>query len=159
MDSFTFSFTVNAPLDAVARFHHDTRALTRLTPPPIVVQLHRVEPLAEGSISEFTMWIGPLPLRWRALHTHVDPLHGFTDTQTLGPMQHWQHTHTFTAEGPGVTRVHEHVEYQHRTGLRGLFTRLLFARPGLAFMFAYRRLATSRALEHAIWPATRAQQA
>jgi hypothetical protein len=44
-----------------------------------------MEPLAEGSISDFTLWFGPLPIRWTARHSHIDPLHGFTDTQVRGP--------------------------------------------------------------------------
>ena len=43
---FDFQFTVEAPLQAVATFHSDTRALKDLTPPPIITQIHRVEPLA-----------------------------------------------------------------------------------------------------------------
>ena len=147
MNAFDYSFTVRAPLRAVAAFHHDTRALRRLTPPPIIVQIHRVEPLAEGSISEFTLWFGPLPIRWTARHSQVDPLHGFTDTQIGGSMQHWVHTHAFADLGPELTAVSEHIEYQHPAGLRGLLTRLLFAPPGLRFMFWYRGRVTRRALE------------
>ena len=66
MPVFDFTFSVRAPLQAVAAFHHDTRALKRLTPPPVFVQIHSMEPLAEGSRSEFSMWFGPVPLRWVA---------------------------------------------------------------------------------------------
>ena len=83
MPVFDYAFTVRAPLARVAEFHRDTRALQRLSPPPMFVQLHRLEPLAEGSVAEFTLWLGPLPLRWRAVHSNVDPLGGFTDTNQL----------------------------------------------------------------------------
>lgn len=85
MPVFDTSFTVPAPLQKVAEFHRDTRALKRLTPPPVFVQIHSMEPLAEGSRSVFTMWFGPLPLRWTAIHSNVDTMHGFTDTQEKGP--------------------------------------------------------------------------
>ncbi len=147
METFQFTFNVDAPLEAVAAFHHDTRALKRLSPPPMIVQLHRVDPLAEGSISEFTLWLGPLPLRWKAVHTDVDRLRGFTDTQVSGPLGFWKHSHTFQDCGGGVTRVSERILYQHHPGLRGLLSRLLFSRPGLWFLFAYRRWATRRAVE------------
>jgi len=130
----------------VAEFHSDTRALVRLTPPPIFVQLHHIEPLAEGSVSEFTLWFALLPVRWRARHSNVS-VQGFTDTQERGPMKHWAHTHTFTDLGLGVVQVNEHIEYQHYFDLRGLLSRLLFAPVGLRFLFNYRELATRRALE------------
>ncbi|MGH2593536.1 MAG: SRPBCC family protein, partial [Anaerolineae bacterium] len=138
MPTFDFTFAVRAPLAAVAEFHRDTRALKRLTPPPIFMQLHRVEPMAEGSISDFTLWLGPVPLRWVAVHSNVDPQRGFTDTQASGPLRRWQHTHIFSAEGSDVTRVKEHIEYEHHGGVRGLFSRLFFGRMGLLAVFTYR---------------------
>jgi ligand-binding SRPBCC domain-containing protein len=146
MQIFKRSFTVRASLEAVAKFHQDTRALKALSPPPIFVQLHRVEPLVEGSISEFTLWFGPLPVRWTARHENVDALHGFTDVQVSGPMKYWVHTHTFTDLTDSRVCVTDHIEYDHHGGLRGVFSRLLFAPIGLNFLFFYRELATQRAV-------------
>ncbi|MQC24812.1 MAG: hypothetical protein DWG81_02565 [Chloroflexi bacterium] len=143
---FDYAFTVRASLAAVADFHHDARALKLLSPPPIVAQLHLVEPMANGSIAEFTLWFGPLPVRWRAVHSNVVPQRGFTDTQARGPLRAWQHTHTFDEVSGGV-RVHEHVEYEHDSGWRGVLSRLLFNAPALGFLFWYRGWATRRALE------------
>ncbi len=145
MPVFEYAFTVQAPLDAVRAFHHDTSALKRLTPPPTIVQLHRIEPLAEGSVSEFTLWVGPLPLRWKAVHRDVSD-HGFTDVQAEGPAAKWEHTHTFTALDEKTTEVREHVEYAHRRGPWGWVTRVLFAKPNLQVMFAYRKWVTRRQL-------------
>jgi len=128
----------------VADYHRDTRALQRLTPPGVWVQLQRVDPLAEGSVSEFTLWFRPLPVRWTAVHSRVDRARGFTDAQRAGPLKFWRHTYSFTAEGTALTRVAEHIEYEHDSGLR---SRGLFARPMLTSLFAYRRRATRRALE------------
>lgn len=147
MLSFDHSFIVRAPLAAVAGFHRDTRVLRRLTPPPVYVQIHRVEALAEGSISEFTLWFGPLPIRWTARHSEVDPLGGFTDTQVAGPMQHWVHRHAFEPVDADRTRVRDRIAYQHPPGPRGLLTRLLFGGLGLRLTFAYRGWVTRRALE------------
>lgn len=141
MPTFDFRFTVKATLEAVADFHHDTSALKRLTPPPTIVQLHDIEPLGEGSISRFTLWVGPLPLRWTAVHRDVSE-RGFTDVQTEGPAQKWEHTHTFTAIASETTEISEHIEYEHHGGFWGIVTRILFARPNLYLMFTYRKLAT-----------------
>lgn len=146
MPTFATSFTVNAPLAEVAAFHDDTSALKKLNPPPILVQLHRVDPLGEGSVSEFTLWMGPLPIRWRAVHSDVGP-HGFTDTQESGPLAYWKHTHSFAAVDDNTTRVSEHIEYRYAPGLKGQFSRLLFGKPGLTFLFAWRAWATRRAVE------------
>jgi len=145
MPTFEYQFTVNAPLAAVRAFHHDTSTLKKLTPPPTIVQLQRIEPLAEGSVSTFTLWVGPLPLRWKAVHRNVTE-NGFTDVQAEGPAQKWEHTHTFTAVDPQTTRIHEHVDYEHARGFWGLVTRFLFAKPNLLVMFAYRKWVTKRHL-------------
>lgn len=145
MPVFDFRFTVPASLDAVRAFHGDTSALRTLTPPPTIVQLHAVEPLAEGSVSRFTLWLGPVPIAWTAVHRNVSGT-GFTDVQASGPVAKWEHTHTFVPLAENLTEVREHIEFEHFSGLRGLFTRVLFARPNLLAMFTYRRWITRRRL-------------
>ena len=143
MAEFRHSFTVDAPLAAVRAFHHDTGVLRQLTPLPIIARVHAFEPLADGSRADFTLWFGPLPLRWQAVHSDVGA-NGFTDTQVSGPLKSWRHNHRFTALGPRLTRVDDHIVYEHHAGPRGLLTRLLFARPGLIYLFTARKLLTRR---------------
>ncbi len=144
-------FLVKAPQESVAFFHHDTNALRLLTPPPVFVQMHRVEPLAENSRSEFTLWFGPLPIRWLAVHSQVGPL-GFTDRQARGPMKYWEHRHQWQAVDERTTMMEERIIYEHHPGLRGLLSRLLFAPPLLKLMLAYRKWVIRRALERANYP-------
>ena len=141
MPVFDYNFKVDAPLTAVRQFHSDTQALKRLTPPPTVVQLQQIEPLAEGSVSKFTLWVGPLPLRWKAVHYDVSE-RGFTDVQEEGPAALWRHTHSFTPVTDDVTAINEHIEYAHRPGIWGIITRILFARPNLYLMFTFRKFVT-----------------
>jgi len=141
MPVFDFSFTVDAPIAAVRDFHRDTSALKRLTPPPTFVRLISIEPLAEGSVSKFVLWVGPLPLRWTAVHRDVSD-HGFTDVQASGPAAAWAHTHTFPALSSTTTRIDEHIEYAHKRGPWGIVTRLLFSKPNLWLMFTYRKMVT-----------------
>lgn len=145
MPTFDFSFLVNAPADAVREFHHDTSALKILTPPPTIVQLKEIEPLGEGSVSRFTLWVGPLPLHWKAVHRDVGE-YGFTDVQTEGPALKWEHTHRFVPVSSQTTRIEEHIEFAHRSGFWGVVTRILFSRPSLFMMFTYRKLITRRSL-------------
>ena len=115
--SFTSRFIVPATLEAVARFHADPRALTKLTPPPTVMRVHRMDPLAEGSVSEFTMWVGPIPIRWRAVHSGFKALKGFTDTQELGPMARWIHRHSYRALGDGHADGSNRSQVEYRAYL------------------------------------------
>lgn len=141
MPIFDFSFTVAAPLTAVAAFHSDTKVLKKLTPPPLWIQIHRFDPLGEGARADFTLWLVFLPLPWTAIHSGVSQ-NGFTDTQAKGPLKKWQHTHRFTAVQPDLTRIQEHIAYEHQPGWRGFLTRLLFNTPGLYALFTARKLLT-----------------
>jgi ligand-binding SRPBCC domain-containing protein len=140
-------FRVNAPLEAVAHFHRDPRALRLLSPPPVVVQIHKVESLAEGSQSEFTLWFGPIPLRWLAIHSQVDFGSGFTDRQARGPLASWSHRHSWQALPDGATEMQERIEYSHQSGPYGLLTRILFAGPMMRILFRHRRAVIRRACE------------
>lgn len=143
MPTFDHSFIVDAPPAAVADFHHDTSVLKKLTPFPMVVQIHDFEPLGEGSTADFTLWAGPIPMRWRAIHTDVGPT-GFTDTQLSGPLKSWRHTHRFVDLGDGRTRVDDHIDYEHDGGARGVFSRMMFSPASLKALFTARSLLTRR---------------
>jgi ligand-binding SRPBCC domain-containing protein len=143
MPTFDFKFTIPASLGAVSALHHNPAILRSLTPPPLIATFQHIEPLAEGSVVRFTLWFGPFPIRWHARHHHVSA-HGFTDEQIAGPLQTWQHTHTFQPLDDTHTEIQEHIEYQHHPGWRGWLTRLLFSPPGLRFLFRYRAWATRR---------------
>lgn len=148
MATFNYSFVVAAPVEAVSRFHKDTSVLKKLSPPPIFAQIHDFEPLGEGSKADFTLWFGPIPVHWQAVHQNVSA-HGFTDIQVRGPLKKWEHQHRFIPLNAAQTRVSEHIEYEHHSGLKGLFSRLLFSRLGLTLLFTARKLITRRSLKGA----------
>ena len=143
MPTFDYEFTVNAPLAAVAAFHRDTSTLKVLTPPPIVAQIHYYEPLGEGSIANFTLWFGPLPIHWKAVHSNVSE-NGFTDTQARGPLKSWVHTHRFSSLSDEVTLVSEHIEYEYDSGARGLLNRFMYSEASLYLFFTARKLITRK---------------
>lgn len=154
---FEYRFRVPASLAAVRAFHGSTSVLRELTPPPMVAQIHEFGALEDGMVARFTLWFGPIPIRWTARHEGVSE-HGFTDVQIAGPMATWRHTHHFRALSDIETEVNEHIEYAHPPGLRGLGTRLLFARTGLRALFAYRAFVTRRrAKRHEAQAATPAE--
>ncbi len=146
MKQYIHRFQVRVPLESVADFHRDSRILKLLTPPPLFVSFNKVEPLAEGSVADFTMWLGPIPIRWVATHSDVDPLTGFTDTQTSGPFAHWTHRHSFEPVDENNTVVIDQVQAQPGNHpFWGLISRFMWL--SLPVLFAYRAWRTKRALE------------
>lgn len=141
MKSFSHRTRVRASISRVAAFHHDTRVLKQLSPPPVIVQLHEFEPLAENSRADFTLWLGPFPVRWVALHSAVEPLRGFTDTQIAGPFKSWVHRHSFEKIDEYTTDVVD--EIQAEPG--GFVSHFMWL--NLPFMFAYRGWVTRRVCE------------
>ena len=146
MKDYSHRFNVRAPLEAVAEFHSDSRALKQLTPPPLFVSFNQVEPLAEGSVADFTMWFGPLPIQWVATHSEVDPLRGFTDTQTIGPFEAWIHRHSFERVDDDTTAVVDRVQATPSSHpFWGIVSRFMWLT--LPILFAYRFRQTRKALE------------
>ncbi len=140
---------IKTTLDDMRRFHEDPRALAALTPPPVRMQLHRDErrSLTEGEV-EFTLWFGPLPIRWTARHESGPSPESFADLQINGPMAYWRHEHVFRETAGGV-QLTDRITLAHRRGYRGLLTRLAFDGLPLRLLFAYRHWRTRRALQAA----------
>ena len=139
-------FRVRAPLEAVADFHRLSKSMAAITPPPILVRVHRAPEIQrEGDEMDFTLWVGPLPVRWVARIESVSPT-GFTDHQRRGPFKRWTHRHSFVAIDGHITDVLDEVMVQLRAhplwGLVGLGMWL-----GLPALFAYRAWKTKRILE------------
>ncbi|MFP3855277.1 MAG: SRPBCC family protein [Anaerolineales bacterium] len=137
-------FKVEAPLAAVRQFHQRMESFKALTPPPIIVQLHRApENPGQGDEMEFTLWLGPLPVRWLAEFTQVDQ-DGFTDLQKHGPFKRWVHHHHFTSQPNGSTVIEDRIEVE--IGL-GMLTPIAVGMwLGLPLLFLYRQWRTRRAL-------------
>ena len=143
---FIKSSVIDTTLEAILGFHNDRRALARLSPPPIVMQLHRDDrqSLTQGEI-EFTLWFGPLPIRWVARHEAGPAPCSFADVQVKGPLAYWRHEHIFTEVSGGV-ELTDRITLAHRPGPVGLLTRFAFDGLPLRVLFAYRHWRTRRAL-------------
>jgi ligand-binding SRPBCC domain-containing protein len=136
---------VRAPLVAVAEFHRQADTLRAITP-LLRVRLDQAPArLHQGDELAFSLWFGPLPLRWRA---RVDALSatGFVDRQIRGPFQFWEHRHTFVPLGAKATWVLDEVRATPRR-------HVLWAAVGLGIwlnlplLFAFRAWKTRRLLE------------
>jgi ligand-binding SRPBCC domain-containing protein len=93
----------------------------------------------------FTMWLGPLPVKWRAYISQLTS-EGFADHQMEGPFRYWIHQHKFVQVDEQHTKVFDTVH-------AGLKWNLVWAPVGLAMwlglplLFAYRGWKTRRILE------------
>ncbi len=146
MRRYSHRFRVRASVPAVAEFHSQASVLGKITPPPIIMRLQSAPPvLGEGDEMAFTMWLGPLPIRWLARIEQVTD-HSFVDRQLRGPFSRWAHTHTFVDAGDGLTEVRDEIEAELG---EGAYRRLmsLFMWLGLPVLFAYRGWRTKRLLE------------
>lgn len=137
---------INCTVDQMIAFHQDPKALARLSPPPIFMRVHRDErtSLTEGEI-EFTLWFGPVPVRWIARHESGPTATSFADLMVKGPLAYWRHEHIFNTTDSGTELV-DRVTLSHQAGLKGLLTRLMFDGLPLRFLFFYRHLRTRSAL-------------
>lgn len=143
--NYQHRFRVQAPVQVVAEFHSYPDAMAAITPPPIFVQVHSAPPrVAEGQTMDFTMWLGPLPLRWQARFEDVTAT-SFVDRMVQGPLRTWRHRHSFVAIDDHTTDVVDEVEVELRRhpvwGLVGLGMAL-----NLPVLFTFRQWQTRRLL-------------
>lgn len=128
-------------------FHSKAGTLKKLTPPPIFVQIRRDDriTMTEGEV-DFTLWFGPIPVRWIARHEPGPIDTSFIDRMIRGPMAYWQHEHIFEAVPDGVALT-DRLTFAHKKGLQGILTLLLFDGIPLRILFFYRHWRTRLALK------------
>ena len=142
---FTHEFVVDAPLAVVAEFHRRSASMGAITPPPVIVRIHEApDLLGEGDEMAFTLYMGPLPIHWRARIEETSAT-GFVDRQLSGPYAAWVHRHRFEAIDESTTRVHDQVEAElpaspfWRLVCRGMWL-------NMPMLFAFRAWKTKRLL-------------
>jgi ligand-binding SRPBCC domain-containing protein len=166
MSVYERSVRVEAPLSAVWKFHSTPVGLTALTPDWVNARVEAVRlpdddtaypdgdatppTLVEGSeldLSTRPIGVGP---RRRFTSRIVERRRGdgtarFVDDMVDGPFAHWEHTHSFSADGD-ATLLRDHVEYRLPGGRVGGAVSPL-AVVGFAPMFRYRHRRTRALLE------------
>jgi ligand-binding SRPBCC domain-containing protein len=110
MPHFEFSSWIDAPVEAVWAFHERDDVLKLLSPPGTEV-ISRTGGLETGARVEFRAPVlGPVKMRWLALHTGYGRLRYFVDEQVSGPFRLWRHEHRFQAENGG-TRLTDAIHF------------------------------------------------
>jgi ligand-binding SRPBCC domain-containing protein len=144
---FKHSSVIDAPVEVVWKFHERPDILHLLTPPWQPVQVVRREGgLGEGAITEFRLFLGPLPLTWLAQHTECDKYRLFTDKQISGPFETWVHRHEFESE-EGKTRLTDNITYSMPGGDGVELVSGWLVQVQLEAMFRYRHYITKRECE------------
>ena len=139
-------FEVNATLDDVRTFHNSSNSLQAITPPFFFMSnLQAPDRLVDGDEMSFTLWLGPIPVRWEARVENFTPS-GFDDTQLSGPFQTWTHAHRFESLGPTNTAILDEVTYTIRPHLIWGPLGILMA-IGLPVLFFFRSRRTKAILE------------
>jgi uncharacterized protein (TIGR01777 family) len=127
-------------------WHCRPGAFERLAPPWESVELISTEGVAEGSLAELRMKVGPVRRTWVARHSDIEPGRQFVDTQISGPFSKWVHTHSMQTNSAEVSLLTDHVEYSPPLGLLGRLVAGRFVRRQLERTFAYRHEVTARDL-------------
>jgi ligand-binding SRPBCC domain-containing protein len=141
---FKYSSVIVAPVEVVWKFHERPDILQLLTPPWQPVQVIRREGgLNVGAITEFRLFLGPLPLTWLARHTEYSEYRFFTDRQLSGPFESWTHRHKFEPEN-GNTRLTDEVSFSMPGGEPLEFLGGWLVQAQLEAMFRYRHEVTQR---------------
>lgn len=147
MLNFQYSSLINAPVETLWNFHEKPDILQILTPPWQPVQIIRRQGgLEVGAVSEFRIFLGPIPVKWVATHIECEPYRLFVDEQTERPMLSWIHRHQFTEEN-GKTRLTDAIAFELPGGF---FAELLlgwWVELRLQDMFRYRHEVTKRECE------------
>ncbi|WP_066382878.1 MULTISPECIES: SRPBCC family protein [unclassified Anabaena] len=144
---FQHSSVINAPIEVVWKFHERPDILQLLTPPWQPVQVVRREGgLEVGAITEFKLFLTPIPLTWLARHTECEKYRWFTDEQISGPFESWVHRHEFEPQG-NKTKLKDDISYVMPGGETIEFFSGWLVQSQLEAMFRYRHFVTKRECE------------
>jgi uncharacterized protein len=133
--------TSTLPVSAEEAFawHARPGAFERLTPPwERVDVVERTGGIEDGARATVRMHIGPVPLRWVAVHRDYLPGRRFVDEQVEGPFSHWVHQHLFEPVGPAASRYTDRIEFAPPFGTLGAAAGMWLARPRVERVLAYR---------------------
>ena len=147
--SFEKSVELPAPAAEAFAWHARPGALPRLTPPWESVEVEKATGgIRAGAEVVLKLSLGPVPLRWHALHTAYEDRGEkggmFRDVQTSGPFAFWEHTHDVSpAADPARSVLTDSVRFLPPGGAAGTVLGGGIAEGKLDAMFAYRHAVTA----------------
>lgn len=129
---------LDTPIDEAFKFFSQAANLGLITPASMRFQIQGSLPdMTKGTLLNYQLRVGPVPIRWRTRIADWDPPQGFIDLQESGPYRCWWHEHTFSAEG-NRTVMEDHVYYAAPFGVLGRLANRWLVAPKLRQIFGYR---------------------
>ncbi len=131
---------VRRPLSEVFPFFAQPENLSLLTPRSLGFQMLTPSPVVmkQGTVIDYTIRVGGIPMRWTTLITEYDPPYRFVDVQIKGPYSYWHHAHTF-AETDDGTLITDDVRYALPLGVVGRVVHALAVQRRLEHILSHRR--------------------
>jgi uncharacterized protein len=129
------------PADAAELFawHERPGALARLTPPWEPVRVVSQEgTIHDGDRTVLELPVGPLSMKWEAVHSGYHAGREFSDEQVRGPFALWKHTHRVTPGTDGQSVYEDDLQYATPLGALGRAFGGAWVRRRLERMFVYR---------------------
>ncbi|GIW70667.1 MAG: hypothetical protein KatS3mg102_0209 [Planctomycetota bacterium] len=127
------------PAEELFAWHERPGALERLLPPWSGMRvLERQGTIRNGDRAVLQLRLGPLRVRWVALHRGYEPGRRFADEQVEGPFASWFHEHRFLPEGPHACTLEDRIRYREPAGWLGRAVAGSWVRRELERTFAWR---------------------
>jgi ligand-binding SRPBCC domain-containing protein len=136
---------VGYPIEDVFEFFSRAENLEEITPPELSFHILTPTPIAmhEGTLIDYRIKLGFVPMRWRSRITEWAPPQRFADEQLKGPYLSWYHTHTFE-EKDGGTVIRDEVRYEVPGWFLEPLIHKLFVGRRLDRIFSYRQEAMEK---------------
>jgi uncharacterized protein (TIGR01777 family) len=133
---------IDAPIAEVFEFFNKAENLGAMTPPALAfdIQTKLPIPMGTGTVIDYVIRLGPVPMKWRTLIEGFEPGVKFVDSQQQGPYRSWWHEHHFRAFDGG-TLMEDRVYFSAPFGPIGRIAEQLFIAPMLQRIFSYRATA------------------
>lgn len=142
---YEYQYVVEAPLEKVSGFFRKGSNLKAITPPLLpITGFCAPYHLSSGDHMTFTLWMGPLPVRWVARIEEYTPT-GFIDRQDEGPFKEWIHRHHFQPLDDDRVLVQDSLTFRFKGQPLSFIPGLLMSL-GLPLLFRYRAYRTKEIL-------------
>ena len=135
---------LEAPIETVYDYFSKPQNLGAMTPMTMAfdIQTEGAIPMEPGTIIDYEIRLGPVPMKWRTRIDEVVPMERFVDTQLKGPYATWYHEHHFEAHGERTCMV-DRVHFAAPMGPLGRIAERVFIEPQLREIFGYRAQLTA----------------
>jgi ligand-binding SRPBCC domain-containing protein len=148
--TYSRSVDIDVPIDALYRFHLDTRNAPLISPDG--AQFRAIDgtfPVEVGSRVVLRVRQPPIPVTqtWRIRIAEVEINQRVVDVAERSPFAYWRHEHRFAPLSDGRTRMTDHVTYALPLGPLGRLADRLMGRRQLEKMFAERQQKTKALFE------------